>query len=265
MKSVLEALGGKLHHQLAPSPPLNASPPMPSESSRVTHIYNNVPISGTTTYQTMPLLVTTSANDTFSSSLSNPNASHYDVPRLLINAQQPVIMPSQPSVTDSKPPDNSKPMPNPRHSPSQSRSHYYAVPRPVSSITVENVYDVPRASNNQPLSPTSNAHYDIPRITSHLPASKSHYDVPRQSAAEPLRSPAHLPRTSSDPDLLDKDTIKVPETIPRAFTPPITPRRFTNKAKTLDGSISSRDMQKYNYDAKRNDSKKKPPFKRRQN
>ena len=152
-----------------------------------------------------------------------------------------------------------KPTPNPRQSPSQNRSHH-VVPRPISSVTVESVYDVPRASNNQPLSPvTSAARYDIPRITT-LPASKSHYDVPRQTAAESMGSPKHLPRTSSDPDL-SKDTIKIPSTHQKAYTPPVT-RRIGNKAKTLDSNISYKDVQRYNSEAKR-DSKKKPLFKPR--
>lgn len=188
----------------------------------------------------------------FSPSESNPRSSHYDVPRIITTQGSPVL--SRASVHEIKP------TPSPRQSPSQNRSHH-VVPRPISSVTVESVYDVPRASNNQPLSPaTSAAHYDVPRITTQLPASKSQYDVPRGPAAESMGSPKQLPRTSSDPDL-NKDTIKIPSTLKKAYTPPVT-RRSGNKAKTLDGNISYKDMQRYNSDAK-NDSKKKPLLKAR--
>ena len=187
----------------------------------------------------------------FSPSESNPRSSHYDVPRIITTQGSPVL--SRASVHEIKP------TPSPRQSPSLNRSH--DVPRPISSVTVESVYDVPRASNNQPLSPaTSAARYDVPKITAQLPASKSHYDVPRQPAAESLGSPKQLPRTSSNPDL-NKDTIKIPSTHQKAYTPPVT-RRIGNKAKTLDGNISYKDMQRYNSDAK-SDSKKKPFLKAR--
>ena len=189
-----------------------------------------------------------------SPSESNPRSSHYDVPRITTTQEPP--MPSRASAHETKP------TPSPRQSPSQGRSQY-AVPRPISSVTVESVYDVPRASNNQPLSPaTSAAHYVAPRIAAQLPASQSHYDVPRQPAAESMGSPKHLPRTSSNPDL-NKDTIMLPSTHQKAYTPPV-PRRFGNKAKTLDGNISFKDMQQYNSDVKKSDSKKKPLFRRRQ-
>lgn len=260
MKSVLEALGSKL--QSAGSPPQKATSPTLSQGSKGSHVYVNVPVVQTSGYQSIPTLVATSVNGTCSPSASS---SHYDIPRIVTTQQPP--SPSQSSTHEtaySRPMPSSKPMPSPRQSPSQSRSQY-AVPRPISSVTTENsIYDVPRASIiNQPLSPTTNSWYDIPRIASQIPASKSHYDVPRQPAAESLQSFKHLPRTSSDPDL-SKDTIKVPAILPKVFTPPVTPRKFTNKAKTLDDKISYKDMQQYNTDAKENGSKKKPFFRRRQ-
>ena len=256
MKSVLEALGGKI--QITSSlPPLQSAPsPTLSESTKFSNVYNNVPVSQTSVYQPVPVLVATSANG---SPESNASDSLYDVPR--ITTTQHPSMPQQ----DSMPATSSKPTPNPRKSPSQNRSSHCAVSRPVSSVAVENVYDVPRASNNQPLSPIGKSHYDVPRITSQLPASKSHYDVPRQQAAATLQTPGHLPRTSSDTDLT-KDTIRVPATLPKAFTPPVTPRRFgNNRAKTMDGISSYKEMQQYNSSATKKDSKKKPQlFKRRQ-
>lgn len=262
MKSVLEALGGKVQPAaVSPPPSQNAASPTSSESVRVSHVYNNVPVSETNTYESIPAVVGMSANGTSSSPESNPRASHYDVPRIS-TTQQPLMV-TQPGVheiTGPKP----KPTASPRQSPAQNRASHYSVPRPISSATVESVYDVPRAANNQPLSPpASTSHYDIPRITTQLPASKSHYDVPRQPAAEPLQSPGHLQRTSSDTDL-NKDTIKVPAVLPKQYTPPVTPRRLNNnRAKTLD-SKSYKDMQEYNADAKKKEPKKKPLFKRRQ-
>lgn len=259
MKSVLEALGGKLHSAASPPPLQNPASPASSESAKVSPVYNNLPISETGVYQPVPVFLDTSANGTSSPSELNPRASHYDVPR--ITTTQHPSTPPQPSINDtasSKLTASSKPTPSPRQSPSQSRSSHYAVPRPISSVTVENVYDVPRASNNQPLSPISNSHYDVPRITSLLPASHSHYDVPRLPAAESMQSPRRLPRTSSDPDLL-KDSIQVPPTFHKVCTPPVTPRRFSNnKAKTLDSNASYKNMKQYNSDAKKNDAKKKP-------
>ena len=189
----------------------------------------------------------------FSPSDSNPRNSHFDVPRIATTQEPPML--SHSSIHETKP------IPSPRQSPSQNRSQY-AVPRPISSVTVESVYDVPRASNNQPLSPTSATHYDVLRITAQLPASKSQYDVPRLPAAEPMGSAKYLPRTSSDPDL-NKDTIKVPSAHKKAYTPPV-PRRFGNKAKSLDGNISYKDMKQHNSDVKKRDSKIKPLFRRRQ-
>ena len=258
MKSVLEALGGKRQS----SPPLQSapSPTSLSESAKFTNVYNNVPSSHTSVCHPLPVLVATPPSG---SSESNASASHYDVPRIA-TAQHP-SMPPRTSIVESKPAAISKPTPNPRQSPSQNRSSHYAVSRPVSSVSVENVYDVPRASNNQPLSPIGKSHYDVPKITSQLPASTSHYDVPRQQAVATLQTPGRLPRTSSDTDLT-KDTIKVPGTLPKMFTPPVTPRRFgNNKAKTLDSSANYNDLQQYKSDPTRKDSKKKPQlFKRRQ-
>ena len=254
MKSVLEALGGK--RQSSPRLQSAPSPTSMSESAKFSNAYNNVPVSQTSVYQPVPVLVATAPE-------SNASASHYDVPRIT-TTQHPSMLPRT-SMLESKPAATSKPIPNPRQSPSQSRSSQCAVSRPVSSVSVENVYDVPRASNNQPLSPIGKSHYDIPRITSQLPASKSHYDVPRQQAVPTQQTPGCLPRTLSDTDLTT-DTIKVPATLPRAYTPPVTPRRFGNdKAKTLEGSANYKDMQQYKSDATRKDSKKKPQLlKRRQ-
>ena len=183
---------------------------------------------------------------------SNPRNFHYDVPKISNTQQIPV---------SSHNGLQNRPTPSPRQSPPDNRSHY-AVPRPTFPVTVESVYDVPRASNNQPLSPTSASHYDVPRIMAQIPASKSHYDVPRHSVAESLGSPRPVPRTSSNPDLTE-DTIKVPSTLPKARTPPVTPRRFGDKAKTLDGKISYKDLQNFNSDVKKSDFKKKPILNKR--
>lgn len=258
MKSVLEALGSNNKLQRSSAPPVQSvTPPALSQSPKVVSAYVNVPIIQATAYEPIPRLDTDNSTNTSSESI--PRNSHYDIPRIS-TTQQPQILPRGQSVVHEL--ASPKPLPSPRQSPTQGRFQYNT-PRPESSITEENnIYDVPRKSiYNEPTSPISNGHYDVPITTSQLPPSKSHYDVPRRpSSTDPL---AQLPRTSSDTDLTT-DTIKIPGTLPKAFTPPVTPRRFGNKAKTLDGTFNYQDMLQHNGDTKKNDTKKKPFFRRRQ-